>query len=64
MQGVKKNGDFHRELEGKVSSGFRGGLCTWEAEDKVVVTGALKPIIAFKVPSITGKYDARVHSTN
>lgn len=63
MQGVKKNGDFQCELEGKVSSGLRGGLCTWEAEDNVV-TGALKPIVAFKVPSITGKYDARVHSTH
>lgn len=31
--------------------GARVGLCALEAEDKVPVTGALKPTAAFKVPS-------------
>lgn len=36
------------ELEGKVCPGAGGAL---EPEDKVTVTGALKPTAAFKVPS-------------
>lgn len=50
MQGVKKM-VTSRELEGKVCPGAGVGLCALEPEDKVTVTGALKPTAAFKVPS-------------
>lgn len=36
------------ELEGKVCPGVRGGLRAQEAEDKVTVTGALKPTVVLK----------------
>lgn len=46
-----KNGDFQCELDGKVCPGISVELCSQEAEDKVTVTVALKPRVAFKVPS-------------
>lgn len=37
--------------QGRCVQELRGGVCTQEAEDKVTVTGALKPTVAIKVPS-------------
>lgn len=51
LQGVKKKVTSSVSWKGRCVQKLRGGLCTQEAEDKVTVTGALKPTVTFKIPS-------------